>query len=110
MPRDERQHLLELTSESEVLSSDARNIEPPASERDAVESLLTVANNDFCHGLRQLPSQIDTKGEIRVRRESIGLSQRQLAKQLAVSQTTLSRAESGTACIPDVLRKWLSAS
>jgi hypothetical protein len=56
MPQDERQRLLDLTSEPEALSSAARNIESPASERDASLGLLTVGNNGFYHGLRQLVS------------------------------------------------------
>jgi DNA-binding transcriptional regulator YiaG len=44
---------------------------------------------------------------IRARPESLRLSQRRLAKQLGVSQSSLTRAESGRGSIPEALCNWL---
>ena len=57
------------------------------------------------------PSRNDERAEsIRARRESLGLSQRRLAEQLGISQSNLSRAESGRGSVPEALRNWLEAS
>jgi len=59
----------------------------------------------------ETPSEIKERGErIRAKRESLGLAQRQLAKQLAISQSALAKAESGRGCVSEVLLKWLAAS
>lgn len=56
-------------------------------------------------------SQNDQLGEgIRARRESLNLSQRRLAKQLGISQSSLTRAESGSGSIPEALRNWLEVT
>jgi hypothetical protein len=55
-----------------------------------------------------IPSQIEGASEsIRARRESLGLSQRQFAKQFGISQSTLSRAESGAGRVSRTVRKLL---
>jgi hypothetical protein len=57
------------------------------------------------------PVRIEVDAErIRTRREDLRISQRELAKQLGLSQTAISRAESGCIGIPQALRKWLEVS
>lgn len=86
-------------------------IEPPDEiRRSYEEGPQSVPGFELSPGFSSL-SRIERCGErLRTRRESLGLSQRQLAKQFDISQSTLSKAESGRGCIPEALRKWLAAS
>jgi hypothetical protein len=52
------------------------------------------------------PPRHKSSSRIRAKCESLGLSQRRLAKELGISQSTISRAESEGFCIPEPLRRW----
>jgi ribosome-binding protein aMBF1 (putative translation factor) len=57
----------------------------------------------------ELPPRITQESgkEIRAKRESFGLSQRRLAQELGISQSGLSKAETGTVPTPEALCSWL---
>ena len=85
-------------------------IEPPDEIRKAYEE-SPQAVPSFELSRFSSPSRDQGWGaRIRARRESLGLTQRRLAEQLGISQSTLNRAESGRGSIPEALRNWVKAS
>jgi hypothetical protein len=84
-------------------------IEPPDEIRRSYEEGPQVVRFELPPRFTS-PSRNDEWGEIRARRESLGLSQRRLARQLGISQSNLSKAESGKVSIPEALQNWLMVS
>jgi hypothetical protein len=86
-------------------------VEPPAMIRRSYEKGPQAVPRFELPPPVKRPTEIDECGEsIRAKRESLGLTQRGLAKQLNISQSKVFRAESGSGCIPEALRNWLAAS
>jgi DNA-binding XRE family transcriptional regulator len=86
-------------------------VEPPDKIRRSYEGGPPAVPSFELVPLIQSPSRTEECCErIRTKRESLGLPQRRLAKQLGISQAGIARAESGSGSIPEVLRNWVAAS